>query len=96
MDATLRVDAERRGKKYWHTDNAESQAPFNLYNARLTLEKGDFQVAFWGKNLTNEKHYTEYFDTNSVNNPPFGLDKSSDSGGLGQLRTFGVDVRYDF
>nr|VFJ48056.1 MAG: iron complex outermembrane recepter protein [Candidatus Kentron sp. FW] len=93
MDAALRLDMERRGRKYWTMDNAEFQDPFTLYNARLTLEKGDFQVSFWGKNLADERYYVEYFDADSVLNPavPF-----SDGGALGQPRSFGVDIRYDF
>nr|VFJ78723.1 MAG: iron complex outermembrane recepter protein [Candidatus Kentron sp. FW] len=96
MDGTLRLDMERRGTKYWHTDNAESQEPITFFNARLILERGDLQVSFWGKNLGDEKYYTEYFDFNSVYNPPAGWDRNADSGALGQPRSFGVDVRYDF
>nr|VFK67014.1 MAG: iron complex outermembrane recepter protein [Candidatus Kentron sp. UNK]VFK72459.1 MAG: iron complex outermembrane recepter protein [Candidatus Kentron sp. UNK] len=93
MDGALRFDMERRGTRYWYPDNVESQAPFTLYNARLTLEQGDFQVSFWGKNLSDERYYAEYFDGGNVLNPPGTFE---DSGALGQPRTFGVDVRYDF
>nr|VFK67012.1 MAG: TonB dependent receptor [Candidatus Kentron sp. UNK]VFK72457.1 MAG: TonB dependent receptor [Candidatus Kentron sp. UNK] len=91
MDATLRVDAERRGRKYWHPDNVESQDPLTLYNARFTLKKGDFQLVFWGKNLGNKKYYTDFNDIAYS-----GLPSGSDIGFPAQPRTFGVDVRYDF
>nr|VFJ71085.1 MAG: iron complex outermembrane recepter protein [Candidatus Kentron sp. FW] len=91
VDATLRLGVERRGKKYWHPDNVEVQDPITLYNARLTLEKGDFRVVFWGKNLGDEKYYTDFVD-----HQYFQLPGEIDIGFLGQPRSFGVDVRYDF
>nr|VFJ64990.1 MAG: iron complex outermembrane recepter protein [Candidatus Kentron sp. FW] len=93
MDGALRFDMERRGTKYWYPDNIEHQKPINLLNARLTLQQGDFQMSFWGKNLGDERYYVEYFDGGNVLNPPGTFE---DSGALGQPRSFGVDVRYDF
>jgi len=95
MDAALRLDWERRGRKYWHPDNVESQRPFNLLNARLTLEQGDLQISFWGKNLGNERYYAGYNDADSMIGNPFP-NEIQDIGALGQPRSFGVDVRYDF
>nr|VFJ65373.1 MAG: iron complex outermembrane recepter protein [Candidatus Kentron sp. DK] len=96
MDATLRLDAERRGRKYWFPDNVESQAPFTLYNARLTLKKGNFQASLWGKNLSDKRYYTSYLDSDLMENKPGFLAWILDAGSLGQPRSFGVDVRYEF
>nr|VFK60846.1 MAG: iron complex outermembrane recepter protein [Candidatus Kentron sp. UNK]VFK69499.1 MAG: iron complex outermembrane recepter protein [Candidatus Kentron sp. UNK] len=94
MDAALRLGMERRGRKYWDSDNVESQAPITLYNARLTLQKGDFQVSLWGKNLSDERYYESYLEVDNIqNNTLTWLD---DVGSLGQPRSFGLDVRYDF
>nr|VFJ71207.1 MAG: iron complex outermembrane recepter protein [Candidatus Kentron sp. FW] len=91
MDASLRVDMERRGKKYWHSDNVEVQDPVTLYNARFTLERGDFQLVFWGKNLSDERYYTDFNDITFS-----GFPSGDDIGFINQPRSFGMDVRYDF
>nr|VFJ53676.1 MAG: iron complex outermembrane recepter protein [Candidatus Kentron sp. FW] len=94
MDAALRLGMERRGRKYWDSDNVESQAPITLYNARFTLERGDFQISLWGRNLSDERYYESYLEVDNIqNNKLTWLD---DVGSLGQPRSFGVDVRYDF
>nr|VFJ48166.1 MAG: iron complex outermembrane recepter protein [Candidatus Kentron sp. FW] len=91
VDAGLRVDMERRGKKYWHSDNVEVQDPVTLYNARFTLERGDFQLVFWGKNLSDERYYTDFNDITFS-----GFPSGDDIGFINQPRSFGMDVRYDF
>nr|VFJ65362.1 MAG: iron complex outermembrane recepter protein [Candidatus Kentron sp. DK] len=91
MDASFRVDMERRGKKYWHSDNTEVQDPVTLYNARFTLEKDDIQIIFWGKNLSDERFYTDFNDVAFS-----GFPSGDDIGFINQPRSFGVDVRYEF
>ena len=91
MDGVFRLDVERRGKKYWHSDNTEVQNPVTLYNARFTLEKDDIQVVFWGKNLSDERYYTDFNDIEFS-----GFPSGDDIGFINQPRSFGVDMRYDF
>lgn len=86
---TMRVDFERRGKKYWHTNNLDVMNGVSLLNARAALKMDRWEVALEGKNLL-DKYYFEDF-----NSPVFtGLPNAI--GWPTQPRNWQASVRYDF
>jgi iron complex outermembrane receptor protein len=84
-----RFDYEHRGHKYWQVDNRDVQDPLDFLNARIGVETGQWGFYFWGKNLTDEKYYTDFNPTEFS-----GLDV--DIGYLGRPRTYGVEASYHF
>jgi iron complex outermembrane recepter protein len=84
-----RADLQHAGKKYWQVDNADVQDPKDLLNLLLGLETDRWSVYLWGKNVTDERAYSEYAPRAFS-----GLDV--DIGYLTQPRTYGVDARYNF
>ena len=84
-----RVDWQHFGKKYWGTDNAQVQNPYNLINLRAGADFGRFSVYGFTKNVTNDKYFSEYVPTKYS-----GLDVPI--GYRGRPRTYGIDVRVDF
>lgn len=58
--ASVRVDFEHRGKKYWHTDNVDVMNPVNLLGARIGLKAGAWQLALAGHNLLNKYYFEDY------------------------------------
>nr|VFJ58489.1 MAG: iron complex outermembrane recepter protein [Candidatus Kentron sp. DK] len=83
----FRLDVVPREKTYWNKEDGEYQEPITLCNAKLTLTRGNFQLAFWGKNLLDEAYYDSFNDDRSW---------GTGTGLLGQPRTIGMDARYDF
>lgn len=59
-DASVFVRGEHRytGSHFFNFDNVIRQSPYNLYNARLGISYKKYELAFWGKNLTEEKYRT--------------------------------------
>lgn len=89
FEGLARIDWQHYGKKYWGADNLAVQGSYNIVNARLGVEKGGLGLYVWGKNLSNAKYYTEYFQSKYS-----GLD--IDFGKLGQPRAYGVEVKASF
>jgi iron complex outermembrane receptor protein len=87
--AKVRVDFERRGKKYWHTDNVDVMNPVSLLSARASLTFGDWEVAVEGKNLLN-KYYFEDFNATKFTGLPNAI------GWPTQPRNWGASVHYSF
>lgn len=87
----LRMDYEHRGKKFWQIDNRDVQGPLDLINARAGIEGENWGLYVWGRNLTNERYYTDY-NPREFSGHLLGLDL----GFLGQPRTYGVEGRLTF
>lgn len=51
------------GKIYWTESNSVSQNYYNLLSARFSLTTKWAQVEFWGKNLTQTRYNTFYFES---------------------------------
>ncbi|MDR2692273.1 MAG: TonB-dependent receptor, partial [Dysgonamonadaceae bacterium] len=73
------------GKIYWTEANDVSQKFYSLLNGRMSVEKGDFSLEFWGENLLDSKYTTFYFNT-------FG----NSFGQLGKPVRFGIDLNMKF
>ena len=66
------------GKQYFDLTNNISQSPYNLFNTRLGLAAKNFEVMFWGRNLSDQ-HYISYaYDFGAVH--------------LGNPKTYGVTL----
>jgi outer membrane receptor protein involved in Fe transport len=72
------------------TDLSRTQASILLVNARLGLGTQDdrWTAEIWAQNLTGEEYYQAQFDA--------PLQPGSSNGFLGNPRTFGVTLRYQF
>jgi iron complex outermembrane recepter protein len=87
--ATLRVDYEHRGKKYWDTSNVAVMDPVELLSARAALQRGPWELSVFGRNLLN-KYYFEDFNAIAFTGLPNNI------GWPAQPRFYGASLRYDF
>ena len=82
-------DVSYSDEYYFDNENTDRRAAQErtLVGARLAYEPEDrhYSIALWGRNLTDEEYFTR--TTNIIN---------WDSIFLGDPRTYGIEVRYDF
>ena len=55
------VGYERRGDRIWNIENDFVQQPVDLLNARIGVDKGRYNLSFFGKNLTDEEFFIDLF-----------------------------------
>ena len=85
----VRVEHQHIGKKYWDADNASVQNPYDLLNARVGVEFGNYGLYAFARNIFKEKYYSEFFQ------PKYsGLDVAI--GYPGVPRTYGVEAKVKF
>lgn len=84
---SFRVDYSWQSDMFWATDNVAKEKAYGLLDARIALSPGDspWQVAVWGKNLTDELYRVNIISF-------FGEEVSQ----FGAPRTYGVDFSYRF
>jgi iron complex outermembrane receptor protein len=70
------------GEQYFDLSNNIRQAPYSLLNTRLGLSYDQFEVMFWGRNLSDQKYIAYAYD--------FGATR------LGNPKTYGMTVRLAF
>jgi len=87
--ATVRVDFEHRGRKYWDTSNVAVMDAVELLSARASLKHGPWELAVAGRNLLN-KYYFEDFNAIAFSGLPNNI------GWPAQPRSWGATIRYDF
>jgi iron complex outermembrane receptor protein len=89
VEGFVRIEHQHIGKKYWDADNASVQNPYDLLNARMGVEFGNYGVYAFARNIFNEKYYSEFFQ------PKYsGLDVAI--GYRGTPRTYGVEAKVKF
>ena len=54
----VRGEHRYTGEHYFNFDNVVRQSPYHLYNARLGMSYRNYEVAFWGRNLSDVKYRT--------------------------------------
>ncbi|MDR0232253.1 MAG: TonB-dependent receptor [Dysgonamonadaceae bacterium] len=59
----LQVWYNAAGRIYWTEANDVYQDFYGVLNARVSLSKGNFGLAFWMKNILNEKYATFHFES---------------------------------
>lgn len=62
IEATFRVDYERRGKQYWDTANTTARSALDLVNLRFGIRAidDDWSLIAWSKNATDEVYNAEF------------------------------------
>lgn len=95
LDLTFRGEYYRQGDQYVNLDQTRPenlQEGYELLNARIVLAPADrdWELAVWGKNLTDETYNVRTFDllTNPFVGQLFNI--------LGTPRTYGVSVKKSF
>lgn len=81
-----------RGSIFLDDSHDEKSSKYNLLDARFGYQKKNFRVELWGRNLGNERYETRGFYFG--NEPPDFEAKRYVQ--LGDPRTFGVSVSYDW
>lgn len=61
----IQLDANYSGaaRIYWTEQNDVRQSFYGTLQSRVAFQKGDSQLAFWGRNLLNKKYGTFYFES---------------------------------
>ena len=89
LSLTPRVEAAHYGAIWWDVANTEGteRDPLTLIDARLTLaDDPRWEVALWGKNLTDEEYYQEIVPLLGVLSVNY----------RGPTRSYGIDFTYHF
>ena len=60
---TLNANYKAAGRIYWTEQNNASQALYGTLNGRVSLNKGNGQIAFWVNNALNKDYQAFYFET---------------------------------
>ncbi|WP_078085744.1 TonB-dependent receptor [Microbulbifer mangrovi] len=93
----FRVEVEGKDDFYFSNSHNEKSTAYELVNARLTYRGDDWDIALWGRNLTDETIYTRgfYFSNQFGNNPANGYAPEAYYQ-LGEPRVAGVSASYTF
>jgi iron complex outermembrane receptor protein len=78
LKLVLRGEWMYLGKQYFDLTNSISQGPYHLLNTRAGVSGTNFEIMFWGRNLTDKNHISYAYDFGAVH--------------LGNPRTYGVTV----
>jgi iron complex outermembrane receptor protein len=70
------------GKQYFDLGNTISQSSYNVFNTRIGVVVGKYEVMFWGRNLGDETYIAYAYDFGATH--------------LGNPRNYGVSVRVNF
>ena len=89
FDLLLRLDYAHKGRKYWQVDNRQVQNPINLVDVRVGVENERWGLYFSGRNIFNEKYYTDY-------NPKAYSGSDTDLGFRAQPATWAVEAKVKF
>jgi len=91
LEGLIRLDYERRDKKYWHPDNVAVSPGLDLLGLRVGLRGAQdrWSVALVGKNLTNKRYYADY-NASEYSGLPY------DIGSLAVGRTYGIEAKLRF
>lgn len=90
---SARLELEGRDDSYYGYYHNQKIDAYNLFNASIGYEIGQFNIRAWGRNLTNE--------TYAVHGLYFANDPRKDYVNeaymqLGEPRVYGIDVKYTF
>ena len=75
------------GGALMYNQSGELRRNYTLVDARLAYRTADYELALWGRNLTDEFYYVSGFDTSAF---------LADDLTRGEPRTYGVEVRFNF
>lgn len=58
LSAFVRGEHRYMGEHFFNFDNVVRQSPYNIYNGRIGMSYKNYEVAFWGRNLTEKLYRT--------------------------------------
>ncbi|MDB9724275.1 TonB-dependent receptor [bacterium] len=88
------LDVEGKDKFYLSSSHGEQSQSYELLNANLTYEVGDWDISLWGRNLTDEEVIVRGFG--GFGNDPRKGWITEPYYQFGEPRMFGVSGKYDF
>lgn len=94
---TLRMEFETKDEFYFSNSHNEKSESYKLVNARLTYRGSNWDLALWGRNLTNEDYQTRgfYFSNQLGNDPAEGYTPEAYYQ-FGEPRVAGISANYSF
>ncbi len=91
MDGVVRAQADYfyKGDHYMDIFNSESsrQNSYGLWGAKVSYEINDFSFSFWGKNLSDEEYFTNFFGSRFLGAEQFST---------GAPKTYGIGFSYNY
>ena len=65
------IGYERRGDRTWDISNEFVQDPSDVLNLRIGVDRGAYNLSFFGRNLTDEEFYVDLLEPRGafINNP---------------------------
>ena len=93
----LNVEVEGKDEFFFSNTHDEKSSSYELLHARLSYRADNWQVAIWGRNLTDENIEVRgfYFSNFFGNNPANGYAPETYVQ-LGEPRVVGISAKYDF
>jgi iron complex outermembrane receptor protein len=61
LTGVFRLEWSGRAGNYWAIDNLDKEKPRSIWDATVRLEEARWALAFWARNLTDEKYTEEFF-----------------------------------
>ncbi len=94
---SLRVEVEGKDKFYFSNSHNEQSRRYELFNARLSYQANNWELALFGRNLTDKDYYTRgfYFSNQYGNNPANGYAPEAYYQ-FGAPRVVGISASYTF
>lgn len=94
---TLNIELEGKDEYFFSNGHNDKADAFELLNMRLTYQLDDWQIAIWGRNLTDEDVQTRgFFFSNEFGNNPGNGYASEPYYQFGEPRILGMNVSYEF
>ena len=90
----FKADVEGRGSYYFSNRHNAKSKSYNLVNSSLTYNRKNWSATLWGRNLTDKDYHVRGFGSFG-NNPANGY-KTETYTQLGNPRTFGLTLSYDY
>jgi iron complex outermembrane recepter protein len=78
---SVRLEWQFLGKTYFDLENQLWQDPYQRINGRISLQKGQWELAFWGRNMANTKYIDYAYNFGAAH--------------LGDPATFGASLRVE-
>ena len=94
QDLALTVDIEGKDQFYLSSSHNEQTKSYQLLNASLVYNLGEWQLSLWGRNLTDEKVIVRGFG--GFGNDPRKFYETEAYYQYGEPRMFGLSGKYDF
>jgi outer membrane receptor protein involved in Fe transport len=94
---TLNIELEGKDEYFFSNGHNDKADAFELLNMRLTYQLDDWQIAIWGRNLTDEDVQTRgFFFSNEFGNNPGNGYAPEPYYQFGEPRILGMNVSYEF